>query len=252
VSLGSRFRWPAYHEMMAIFGVGDLHPGGEQSTDLLIAELEKAKPASILEVGAGAGYTTARMVKRGWRVTSVEPSAILCEFIRARHPAAVFEGSFDNFDSGSAKYDAIVGEGVFYGLDPARTVEKIHGLLRPGGLLASSDMVWTDRANADIVSYVHQRTKELFGVPMASKDSLAASTWRASLLSAGFKQVLARDIEQAAFDPDRRIRRVRSLAGLLRRPHLIPLYLNYRSYQRINWVPADWLRSEVSVWRLTE
>jgi SAM-dependent methyltransferase len=241
----------AYHEMMAIFGVGDLHPGGIAATEFLLGELEKAKPSTILEVGAGAGFTTARMIKRGWRVTPIEPSTVMCQRLEARCGIAVHRGTFESFDDGGNRYDAVIGEGVFYGLEPQGSVTKIRRLLRPGGLLAFSDMVWTGAAKADVVTFIHDLTKQAFGIPMAPSDVVAWSNWRSALFAAGFREVVTKSIEPAAFDPEQRVRQARVALGLVRHPGLLPLYLTYRSYRRINWAPPGWLESWMSVWELS-
>jgi len=241
---------PRYHELMALFGVGDLHPGGSPTTDFLLDELAKENPSTVLEVGAGAGRTTERMLKRGWRVTAIEPSAVLCERLEARCGIAPQQMSFEGFDGNGTRYDAVIGEGAFYRLDTKSSLSKVRGLLRPGGLLAFSDMVWTEAAKPDVVDFIHTQTLEAFGIPMASRDVLTWPVWTAALREAGFSEVVSRRLDPAAFDPAHRSRRARIALGLLTHPGLVPLYLRYRSYSRIAWAPPGWLESWLSVWRL--
>jgi SAM-dependent methyltransferase len=240
---------PAYHEMMAILGVGDLHPGGKPATEFLLSELAKTNPRTVLEIGAGAGWTTARMIKRGWRVTPIEPSAVLCDRLEARCRVPAHRGSFESFAEEGAPYDAVIGEGVIYGLDPSNTVAKIGRLLRPGGVLAFTDMVWTESAQSDIAGFIHDQTKRAFGIPMAPRNVVAWSDWNSSLRDAGFSELVTRKVDPAAFDPDRRARRARVALGLLSHPGLLPLYLTYRSYLGINWAPPGWLQAWIAVWK---
>jgi protein-L-isoaspartate O-methyltransferase len=93
----------AYHEMMGILGVGDLHPGGHVATDFLLGELDKGTPRMVLEIGAGAGQTTARMMKRGWSVMPIEPSAVLCESLKARLGIPAHVGTFETFDEAGGR-----------------------------------------------------------------------------------------------------------------------------------------------------
>jgi SAM-dependent methyltransferase len=235
--------------MMGMLGVGDLHPGGSSATEFLLTELQKANPRSVLEVGAGAGHTTARMQKRGWRVTVIEPSPLLGMKLRQRADVPVHQGSFEHFESGDEAFDAVLGEGVFYGLDPKRTAGKLRRILRPGGLLAFVDMMWTAEAKADVCAFIHDRTKEAFGIAMAPGKVVTSSEWEGALRDQGFSEVATRRIEPALFDPENKSRRLRLALGLLAHPRLLPLFLTYRSYRRIRWAPPGWLESWMTVWR---
>jgi len=240
---------PAYHELMALLGVGDLHPGGVPATEFLLGELAKENPRVVLEVGAGAGRTTERMLKRGWRVTAVEPSAVMCAKLEARCGIAARQASFESFDAGESRFDAVIGESVFYALDPERSVAKLRDLLRPGGLLALSDMIWTDAATPDVAASVHDRSLRAFGIAMAPRDARAWPGWRSALGEAGFSEVVTRRVEPGAGEPARRAWRARVALGLLTHPGLVPLYLSYRAQQGRAWAPRGWLESWLSVWR---
>jgi SAM-dependent methyltransferase len=234
---------------MGMLGVGDLHPGGSSATEFLLAELQKANPRSVLEVGAGAGHTTARMRRRGWHVTAIEPSPLLGEKLKLHMDVAVHQGSFEHFESRGETFDAVLGEGVFYGLDPKRTADKLRRILRPGGLLAFVDMMWTAEAKADVCAFIHERTKEAFGIAMAPGKVVTSSEWEGALRDEGFSEVATRRIEPALFDPQSKSRRLRLALGLLAHPGLLPLFLTYRSYRRIRWAPPGWLESWMTVWR---
>src|SRR5262249_41425610 len=153
-----------------------------------LAELQKANPHSVLEVGAGAGHTTARMQRLGWRVTVIEPSPLLGEKLRMRADVAVHQGSFEHFENRGETFDAVLGEGVFYGLDPRGTAGKLRRILRPGGLLAFVDMMWTKGAKADVCAFIHERTKEAFGIAMAPRKVVTSSEWEDALRDEGFSE----------------------------------------------------------------
>ena len=240
---------PAYHEMMAILGVGDLHPGGLPATEFLLTELGKANPRTVLEVGAGGGLTTARMIKRGWQVTAIEPSTVLCAQLKSRFRIPVHVGPFETFEDDGTGFDAVIGEGVFYRLDLASTVSKLHRLVRPGGLLAFVEMMWTDAAEAGVVAFIHDQTKEIFGIPMIPRQVVTSSKWEAALRNAGFSEVVTKKIEPSTVDSERHIRRARLSLGLLTHPGLVPLFLTYRLYRQISWAPPGWLESWMTVWK---
>jgi SAM-dependent methyltransferase len=239
----------AYHEMMGILGVGDLHPGGHLATEFLLGHLARAKPAHVLEIGAGRGKTTERMMKRGWRVTPIEPSVVLCEALKARLRIPAHVGTFETFDETGGPYDAAIGEGVLYRLDPDATVTKLARLLPPGGLLAFGDMTWTDAAQKDVVAFLHDQTKEAFGIPMAPREVVSLTTWKSALERHGFVEIETRTIPRAEFSPDPKGQRAQVALGLLRRPDLIPLFLRYRALCQIPWAPQGWLESWMSVWK---
>jgi SAM-dependent methyltransferase len=239
----------AYHEMMGVLGVGDLHPAGQVATDFLLGELEKAKPRRVLEVGAGAGRTTGRMRERGWDVTPIEPSHVLATLLTRRLGVPVYEGTFETFDVGRGPFDAVIGEGAFYRLDPGPTVAKLRELLAPRGLLAIVDLTWTDAAKADTVAFIHDQTKELFGIPMAPRELVTAATWAGALRAGGFEEVVTRSIAPEDFIDEPQKMRRRVALGLLRRLTLLPRYLEHRAYRRIRWSPPGWVQSWMAVWR---
>jgi SAM-dependent methyltransferase len=237
--------------MMTILGVGDLHPGGLPATEFLLKELGKLNPCTVLEVGAGSGLTTARMMKRGWQVTPVEPNAVLCGKLKARCHIPAYQGSFESFDERGRVYDAIIGEGVFYRLDLESSAAKLHRLLRPGGLLAVLDMLWTQEANAEVASFGHDQTSAVFGIPMVPRETVTWSRWRAVLRDMGFAEVVTRRLDPVTLDAERHIRRARLLRGLLMHPGLFPLFLRYRVHRRVPWAPPGWLESSMTVWKRT-
>lgn len=238
----------AFHELMSRLGVGDLHPGGRATSQLFLEELAKGGAKRVLEVGAGIGLTTERMRKAGYDVTPIEPNAVMRSILSSRLSLRVHETPFEDFEAPAGSYDAVVGEGVFYGLDPKRSAAKVHRLLRSGGLLAFVDTLWTPAARPDVVAFIHDQTKEVFGIPMAPRDVSTSLRWEEALRDAGFAEVLTKTIDTAA-DPSRLSRRVRIARGLVAHPQLIALFLEYRAYRRIRWSPPGWLESAAMVWR---
>jgi SAM-dependent methyltransferase len=247
VSIGSHDI--AYHEMMGVLGIGDLHPAGHYATEFLLSQIDKVHPRTVLEVGSGAGRTTARMVARGWTVTPIEPSKILVRLLEKNVGIRAHEGTFESFDATRGPFDAVIGEGAFYRLDPAPTIAKLHRLLRPGGLLAIVDMTWTHAARPDTVAFIHDQTKELFGIPMAPREVVTASTWANALRDGGFDEVATKTIPPGEFEADPAATRTRLALGLLKRPDLLPRYLEYRAYRRVRWSPKGWVESWMGVWK---
>jgi SAM-dependent methyltransferase len=242
-------RSPAFHELMALLGVGDLHPGGLQATRFLLSELARYRVRRVLEVGAGMGLTTERMIRSGLEVTAVEPNPILHRLLEERLGVAAHQMSFEAFDDRDATYDAVLAEGVLYKLGPASSAAKVHRLLRPGGILAFVDMLWTRSAKADVVAFLHDQTNEVFGIPMVPRDVVTWEEWKSVLRELGFSEIVTKAVDPVELPADGRSRRARIALGLLKHPGLLPSFLGYRSYRRIPWAPPGWLESLTSVWQ---
>ena len=238
----------AFHEVMAVLGVGDLHPGGSGATAFLLEQVAKERPRIVLEIGAGIGLTSARMVGRGWHVVPIEPNPILRRCLEARLSVQVRPDDLETFAGDEGPFDAVIGESVFYGMGLAAAFKKVHRMLRPGGLLALVEMVWTERAEPQVATRVHDETRDTFGIPMASRERLTWSNWKALLNEAGFVQVIERRLEKRA---GRRARSDRSItvAAALRHPLAFAQHLKYGYLSRSSPVPPAWLETWMAVWR---
>lgn len=125
---------------------------------LILRRMLPALPGPVvLNAGAGAGSLTLRLVEQGLRVTSVDASAELCGWVRARLGTAqednpVLHGDLERLDLPDAAFDAAVCAEVLEHLDDdAAAVAELHRVLRPGGLLVVTVPAnpyrydWTDR-----------------------------------------------------------------------------------------------------------
>ena len=96
------------------------------------------KTLSILIPGCGNAYEAAWLLTNGFtHVTVLDISPVLTTSLRRQLPpeARILTGDF--FDH-QATYDCIVEQTFFCALDPSlrnKYMEKMHGLLRPGGRL---------------------------------------------------------------------------------------------------------------------
>jgi SAM-dependent methyltransferase len=235
-----------FTESLALLGATDLHPGGRDATNFLLDELQKGNPSRVLEIGAGSGATTERMIRRGWQVTPIEPSKVLRNVLEKRLGVSVYPEEFQRFEGAEASFDAAIGESVFYCLDHATAFGKLHRLLRPGGLLAFVDQVWTEAGDPTLAASIHDRTARAFGIPAASREWLTWPRWRERLTEAGFAPVVETRLPSDSFQP---ISRWAKLAGGLRHPLALAHYLNYRRFYRMTWAPPGCFESWMAVWR---
>jgi SAM-dependent methyltransferase len=238
----------AFHEMMGRLGVGDLHPGGLAISKLFMDQLRAHGARRVLEVGAGIGVTTERLLEAGFDVAPLEPNPVLRGELIRRLGIHVHDATFERFDDRDGSYDAVLAEGVFYALGLQSSVAKVHRLLRPGGLLASVDLLWTPAAKPDAVAFIHDQTRAVFGIPMAPREIVTSSDWTRALRAAQFSEVFTRKLDPADFDADGKRRRKQIGLGLLANPGLVPLFLTYRVYRKISWAPPGWLESWATVW----
>jgi SAM-dependent methyltransferase len=238
----------AYHETMGILGVGDLHPGGLVATQFLLAELDRKNPRDVLEIGAGIGLTTARLIERGWHVVSIEPNEVLRQVLESRLHRRICSDTFESFSGADASYDAVIVEGALYRMDLAAAFAKVHRLLRPGGLLALVDMVWTEAADPKMVASIYDQTLTAFGIPMASRDRLTWYDWKRLLGDVGFSAIAERKVQSSDWRSQGRTRAAAAVAAL-RHPVATLQHLSYRFQRRPPSAPPGWLESWMSVWK---
>lgn len=234
----------SFHEALGVLGIGDLHPGGAEASSFLLDELAKAHPRLVLEVGAGIGRTTSRMRGRGWDVVSLEPNMVLRQEFATQHPVAARAESLEAFAGSPGGFDAAIAESVLYGMSLPAVFATLHRLLRPNGLVAMVDLVWTSEADPAVAARIHEETNATYGIPMASRERLTWTDWQLTLRNAGFALVVERRPEKGAGTVERI-----GWAAAVRHPVAVATLLRYRFLTQRVVVPQGWLESWMSVWR---
>ena len=109
--------------------------------------------SSVLEIGPGTGQATRPLAERGLRIVALELGPQLAE--RARQNVAAFPDtqvlttSFEAWDPGSTRFDAVFACNSFHWIDPATRFQKSAAVLRPGGHLIVLATPWTIPPDAD-------------------------------------------------------------------------------------------------------
>ena len=175
--------------------------------------------ARVLEIGCGTGLFTEMFARSG--------CSILARGAFLRCPPREGEGArescqkdtvrltcgrFEDCGVGGA-FDAVIGSSVLHHLDLIDSLVKIHGLLRPNGILSFAE---PNMLNPQV--FAERKLRRLF--PSVSPDETAFVRWTLTndLQQAGF-----RDIEIVPFDwlhpavPPRLIRLVLWTGGVLER-----------------------------------
>lgn len=93
-------------------------------------------PGSILDVGCGLGDFLHECKKHGWKTLGIELNPFAADYARSEFGLDVVAQSVFAFDEKSEKFNCITLWGVLeHVARPLALLEKVRGLLRPGGLL---------------------------------------------------------------------------------------------------------------------
>ena len=100
--------------------------------------LTKNGHGAVLDVGCGRGDLGAALLRRGLRVSGIDPSSSACELARARGIDA-HVGTLESVSLEDASFDAVVmTHSLEHVVDPCGDLGRVRRLLRPGGTLVIS------------------------------------------------------------------------------------------------------------------
>ena len=178
------------------------HPGGTALTDHLLDRLGLPVGALVADVACGDGATLRRLERRGLLAlgVDVEPRAV------ARAGQAVV-GDAHALPLPSSSYDAVVCEcAVSTFADPLRALGEAARVLRPGGVLAMTDVLLRrDLAPPDVVAAVDRLT-----------TARTLPGYVALVQAAGLRVVRTEDRAADALALSRRVARRLALVGASR------------------------------------
>ncbi|WP_410616861.1 class I SAM-dependent methyltransferase [Amycolatopsis sp. lyj-109] len=111
-----------------------------------------APPASVLDVGGGAGHQSFPLARAGYDVTLLDSSAAMLDKARQRLPGGVTLVEADGADAAAAvdghRFDAVLCHGVLGYLDrPEPVLDQLCRCAAPGGLVS----IMTGNADAAAV-----------------------------------------------------------------------------------------------------
>lgn len=98
---------------------------------------------TVLDLGAGTGKLTVRLVERGLDVVAVDPIPEMLEVLSSSLPdTPALLGSAEEIPLPDDSVDAVVVAQAWHWFDPQRATKEIARVLRPGGRLG---LVWNTR-----------------------------------------------------------------------------------------------------------
>jgi SAM-dependent methyltransferase len=138
-------------------------PYPERVYELLVERSGLREGTGTLEIGAGTGLATARLLALGARpLVALEPDAALAAHLLASlgdHAALeIREGSFEDADLPGGSFDLAVAATSFHWIEPAAALDRVRRLLRPGGSWA---MWWHVFGDDDRPDPFHEATRHL-------------------------------------------------------------------------------------------
>lgn len=99
------------------------------------------KGDKVLDVGAGQGSVAEELIKKGRNVEAVEQDPYRAQHLRKKPGLKVHEGLFSELKFKESSYDAVIFSQVLMHIFPLKeTLEKVRRILKPGGLIISSQM----------------------------------------------------------------------------------------------------------------
>lgn len=129
-------------------------PGGDEQTELALhlTGLAPSAPLAVADIGCGTGAATlalARLLPRA-HITAVDFLPPFLATLRQRADAAGFtariaarEASMDALPFEDGQFDLLWSEGAIYNMDFENGVKSWRRFLKPGGVLAVSELTWT-------------------------------------------------------------------------------------------------------------
>ena len=97
----------------------------------------------VLDLGAGTGKLTTRLVERGLRVVAVDPIAEMLEVLSDSLPdTPALLGTAEEIPLPDNSVDAVLVAQAWHWFNPERAIPEVARVLRPGGRLG---LVWNTR-----------------------------------------------------------------------------------------------------------
>ncbi len=120
-----------------------------EAVDLLVDTTGLTSRSRVLDLAAGTGKMTRRLIERGLHCVAAEPSPSMREVFSRVVPGAPLVGATaEQVPLADATVDAVVVAQAFHWFDPQAALAELARVLRSGGWLA---LIWNERDESDPV-----------------------------------------------------------------------------------------------------
>jgi ubiquinone/menaquinone biosynthesis C-methylase UbiE len=147
-----------------------------EAVDWLLSPTDTFKAREVLDLGAGTGKLTTRLVERGLSVTAVDPIAEMLDMLRGALPdTPALLGSAEQIPLPDNAVDTVLVAQAWHWFDPERATAEIVRVLHPGGRLG---VLWNTRDERSgwvrdfgrIVGLEHDRDRATVDLPTSFTD----------------------------------------------------------------------------------
>lgn len=134
-------------------------PGSDASTDLALAlgGVDSKASLKVVDIGCGTGASTLRLAQQlNAQITAVDFLPEFLEKLEARagqlglsEKITTLCNSMENLPFQDQEYDILWSEGAVYNMGFEKGIREWRRFLKPGGLLAVSEITWTSGSRPD-------------------------------------------------------------------------------------------------------
>ncbi len=152
--------------------------------DWLRNDLHLAPGKSVLDLGAGTGKFSLRLLATGAKVIAVEPAPAMLQELRREFPVVeAREGIAEAIPCPTASMDVVICAQAFHWFANAQAVREINRVLKPDGMLG---LIWNVRN--ECVGWVAALT-QLIKPFEGDAPRYSTMRWRDTLLETDFSPV---------------------------------------------------------------
>jgi SAM-dependent methyltransferase len=177
--------------VLSFEGEASLHPGGVVSTERLFQKLSLTPKDYVLEIGCGSAKDLCKLVENyGCRAVGVDSSDLILKFAEDRvqktglsSKITIIKGDVENMNFfNDSQFDVVIAQSVLATiLDKDKAVREVSRVLKSGGHLGDTEMIWVDEPDNELVYNVEKRIGS-FDRPLKSSE------WIGLFKEAGLKE----------------------------------------------------------------
>ncbi len=131
-----------YEQRAEAFRAGTLDHDVGQNIETLLRHIGAPPPFAILDFGCGPGRDLAAFARLGHRAVGLDGTAAFAGMAREHSGCEVWHQDFLGLDLPAARFDGVFANASLFHVptsELARVLGQLHGTLKPGGVLFSSN-----------------------------------------------------------------------------------------------------------------